>query len=528
MGSPMTRLALTLLLVVGLGPAWAGDAAPEARLRVLNRELATFRAPLAGSSPAVRAERAAQRLREVPPADWDRGFRQMPFVLGEQRGVQFLVGDRMLFTVLEADLQPEARETLETVARETGARLEQLRADWHRMHDDGLLLGGVARALLATALFALASWLIARGGGRLRTLLLAWRRTASHAERFSARELLARVASGAVAGTAVLLVAALASLWLHQLLRAFPLTEPLARELSGWLWRKAEWVGAGVVDALPGLITVAILLAITRLAVDLVTVFCRAVERGRVRVPALHPETISATRRIFTILAWGLGLALAYPYLPGASSDAFKGLSVLFGLMITLGSTGLVTQAMSGLVVVYARALREGDYVEVNGVQGVVREVTALATKIVNIRNEEITIPNSVLVSNPIYNYSKLASDHGTLVSTRLSIGYDVPWREVHRLLLEAARATPGVRATPEPYIYQRALADFYVEYELFLSVDRPLQRVPILSALHANILDAFNAAGVQIMSPHFMTQPAQPVLAPSPPRPGAGTWPRP
>lgn len=524
----MIPLALALLLLVALGPAQAADAVPEAKLRVLNRELATFRAPLAGSSPAVRAERAAQRLREVPPADWDRGIRQMPFALGEQRGVQFLLGDRMLFTVLEADMQPEARETLEAVARETETRLAQLRSDWHRMQDDRLLLEGLARALLATVLFAFAGWLIARGSGRLRTRLLAFRRAASRARSFSARELLARAASAAVAGASALLMAALAFLWLHQLLRALPLTEPLARELSGWLWRKAEWVGAGVVDALPGLITVAILLAITRLAVDLVSVFCRAVEHGRLRVPALHPETISATRRIFTILAWGLGIALAYPYLPGASSDAFKGLSVLFGLMITLGSTGLVTQAMSGLVVVYARALREGDYVEVNGVQGVVREVTALATKIVNIRNEEITVPNSVLVSNPIYNYSKLASEHGTLVSTRLSIGYDVPWREVHRLLLEAARVTPGVRATPDPYIYQRALADFYVEYELFLSIDRPMQRVPILSALHANILDAFNAAGIQIMSPHFMTQPAQPVLAASPARPGPAAPPRP
>lgn len=509
----MKALAFLLLALSSL--AWASeDRVPEAVLRVLNRDIATVREPLAGASPKARVERAVGRLREIPAAEWDRTIRQVPFALGEQRGVQFLLGDRPLFTLLEGDLQPESKESLDEVARQTIARLEALRADWHRMNDDGLLLRGIVRAVLATAILALAAWLIIWGRRRLRDLLLATQAPAAQGARFSVRELGARAAAGAVSGLSLAVFAALVFLWLRQLLSAFVLTEPLAHELGEWLWRKAAWVGEGVLDALPGLVTVAILFAITRAVVDLIGVFCRAVERGRVSLPAFHPETIGATRRIVTFLAWGLGLALAYPYLPGASSEAFKGLSVLFGVMITLSSTGLVTQAMSGLVVVYARALREGDYVEVNGVQGVVREISALATKIVNIRNEEITVPNSVLVSNPIYNYSKLATDQGTLVSTKVTIGYDAPWREVHSLLVSAARSTAGVRHTPEPYVYQRALADFYVEYELFVAIDLPIRRVPILSALHANIQDAFNAAGVQIMSPHFMTQPERPVIA--------------
>jgi small-conductance mechanosensitive channel len=212
---------------------------------------------------------------------------------------------------------------------------------------------------------------------------------------------------------------------------------------------------------------------------------------------------------------WGLGIAVAYPYLPGASSEAFKGLSVLLGLMITLGSAGLVNQAMSGLVVVYSRALSKGDFVELNDVQGVVTEVAALSTKIVNVRREEITIPNSVLISSPIRNYSKLPGGQGTLLSAKVTIGYDAPWRQVHALLIEAARKTPAVRGTPAPFVYQRALSDFYVEYELFVSIDRPLERIPILSALLAGIQDEFNAHGVQIMSPHFFAQPANAVVVP-------------
>lgn len=183
--------------------------------------------------------------------------------------------------------------------------------------------------------------------------------------------------------------------------------------------------------------------------------------------------------------------------------------------MLTLGSTSLVAQAMSGLVIVYSRALRKGDFVEVSDVQGVVTEVAALATKIVNVRNEEITVPNSVLISSPIRNYSKLAGTQGTLLTTKVTIGYDSPWRQVHALLIGAAGKTPAVRSSPAPYVYQRARSGFYVEYELFVSIDRPLDRIPVLSALHANIQDQFNERGVQIMSPHFVVQPARPVLVP-------------
>ena len=155
---------------------------------------------------------------------------------------------------------------------------------------------------------------------------------------------------------------------------------------------------------------------------------------------------------------------------------------------------------------------------QVKGVEGVVTGVAALATKVVNMRNEEITIPHSVLIANPIHNFSKLAGAQGTLVSTRVTIGYDTPWRQVHGMLIAAAQGTPGVRANPVPFVYQRGLSDFYVEYELFASIDRPLERVVILSALHANIQDRFNEQGVQIMSPHFLSQPESPVLVPPSP----------
>jgi small-conductance mechanosensitive channel len=329
------------------------------------------------------------------------------------------------------------------------------------------------------------------------------------------REFIGRLGVGAMHLVQWLVLFTLAYWWMYYVLASFALTTPLASSLGNWLFGKLVWIGEGVLESLPGLATVALVLLITRAAADLLRYFFDAVQKGRLRIPLFHPETASATRRIFTLLTWALGAALAYPYLPGSSSEAFKGVSVLLGVMITLGSAGLITQAMSGLVVVYSRSLRRGDFVDVNGVQGVVTEMTALAIKVVDVRNEEITIPNAVVVSSPIRNYTRLGGSDGTLLTTRVSIGYDVPWRQVQGLLIAAARKTSGVRDTPAPYVYQRALSDFYVEYELFASLADPWQRVPSLSELHARILDEFNEHGVQIMSPHYFGQPKHAVVVP-------------
>jgi small-conductance mechanosensitive channel len=214
---------------------------------------------------------------------------------------------------------------------------------------------------------------------------------------------------------------------------------------------------------------------------------------------------------------WILAIVAAYPYIPGSGSGVFQGVSVLIGAMVTLGSSGIANQIMSGLTLVYSRALRRGDHVFIGAagseLEGVVTEVGTLATKIMTMRNEEITVPNAVVVSNPIRNFSKLAEGEGTLISTRVTIGYDAPWRQVHAMLEEAARRTPGLRGKQAPRVAQRGLSDFYVEYELFANIDRPLDKVHTLSRLHAGIQDVFNEYGVQIMSPHFLGQPAEPVL---------------
>lgn len=498
------------LLLAGPTAGAAAAVAPEP-LVLYNREVAELRASFAGLTPAQRVERAQRRFAALSAAELAQAPRLQPSNAEGLPGLLLLVGDKPVFTLLQADLDPEDHLSLAHAA-------ERAR----------LALGDAASARQAQA--RPQAWLV--GGATLLAVLaalaaLAWAAARAHGQLLGRAQALVR---GSQAGPAVYarlvgLRLAVAALWVALglaayggaifALDAFAWTLPWADRLTGFVSRLAGWVATSLMDALPGLLTVGVVMLVARAIQEVLGTFLRHVQAGRLSVPFLHPETVQATRRVLNLFVWGLALAAAYPYLPGAQTDAFKGLSVLFGLMITLGSTGVVTQLMSGLVVVYSRALKKGDFIAVNGVEGVVSEVGALAVKVVNMRNEEITVPHAVITSHSVHNYSKLAGEQGTLLSTKVTIGYDAPWRQVHALLVAAAEKTPGVRAEPQPFVYQRALSDFYVEYELFAHIDRPLERVPIVSALHAAIQDEFNAQGVQIMSPHFLDQPAEPVLVP-------------
>ena len=498
-------------------PAAAPAPAPEpATLRLLNRDIVTFRGTVAGAVPARRVEQAVERIRALPETAIDLPLRLVPFAFEQVQGVQFMLGDINLFAVLQTDVEADGVQTLDALAKRTADRLEDARRAWHATRDGPLLLRGLALAAAATALLVLlvsgTQAAMRRILGRLETLRdgLAARGTG-----VDWRELLARLLAGTLVLVQWLVLLLLGYAWVRAVLASFVATRPLAEAMDGWFFGQLAWVAGGAVGAIPGLATVVIVLLLTRALADVLAYFFNAVQQGRLTLPLLHRDTTTATRRIVTVLVWGLGVAIAYPYLPGSGSEAFKGLSVLAGVMLTLGSSGLVMQAMSGLVIIYSRALRKGDFIDIGGTQGVVTEVGSLAIKMINIRNEEITIPNSVLVSAPIHNYSKLSDSRGTLLTAKVTIGYDAPWRQVHAMLEEAARRTPRVRAEPPPYVYQRALSDFYVEYELFVSIEKAIERVPIQSALHAAIQDVFNEHGVQIMSPHFLGQPAQAVVVP-------------
>src|SRR5262249_23916395 len=200
---------------------------------------------------------------------------------------------------------------------------------------------------------------------------------------------------------------------------------------------------------------------------------------------------------------------------PGSQSEAFKGVSVFLGLMVTFGSSGLVNHVVSGFMITYSRALRVGDFVRIGDVEGTVTQLGVLSTSLRSLKNEDVTIPNAVVVGQTTVDYSRRGDTEGVYTPTSVTIGYDTPWRQVQALLLQAASRTPGLRAEPKPLVLQASLEDFYVKYTLFVCLERQQSRPFTLDVLHANIQDVFNEHGVQIRSPNYVLDPAAPKVVP-------------
>lgn len=214
---------------------------------------------------------------------------------------------------------------------------------------------------------------------------------------------------------------------------------------------------------------------------------------------------------------WAFAVVMAYPYLPGASSEAFKGVSVLIGLMVTLGGSSLFSQVASGFILLYSRTLRIGEFIRVGEDEGTVIELGLFTTKISTGLGELLSLPNALVLGTVTRNYSRPTNGHGFMLRTKVTIGYDAPWRQVHGLLVEAARRTPGVTSEPPPEVFQTALSDFYIEYQLVCRATQAnaKTRADAITALNANVIDIFNEYGVQIMSPHYLADPSSAKVVP-------------
>jgi small-conductance mechanosensitive channel len=523
------HLLLLALVVIGVGqrvgaqsPTPPGDdasAGPEkATVVVWNRPIVVFRAYTGATNPQRRADVVAARITNLLDELDGAKIKAVPMQSSLGSGLVVTDGSHYLFGIAEGDLDPATGETLEDAGNRAVARLQDLLRAYADQQSLPRMLWAVAQTLGATVAFFLAWWLIVRarntGQSRL-TRALETRRSGVALFGIDLRPFLLDLGRRLVGLFALVLWLFSAYIWLTFTLKRFPYTRPWGEALRAMLLSIVGRLAAGVAAQIPNLLTLLIIVLLTRFCAKVVGSWFNAAERGAINVPWLDPETARVTRRLVIIGIWLFGLIVAYPYIPGAETDVFKGVSVFVGLVASLGSAGLVTQLMSGLVVVYSRALKVGDYIKVGELEGVVTEMGMLSTKIKTDKREVVTIPNAVLVGNSIQNFSRLARDGGAVLHTTITIGYDAPWRQVQALLLQAAARTPGLSQVPKPYVIQTALSDFYVKYQLIAYLERPVERPEVLSRLHAEIQDAFNEYGVQIMSPSYESQPEQRVTIP-------------
>ena len=504
----------------GCQSASAISAGTEAPLVFWNRTIFVFRSSYEQLSPAQRAAGAEARIKALPEfGPW--AIDAKPATVGTVSGILISVNQRPLFGVLPGDLDPEAGETLEQIASQVVTRLRTALEARESQQNVPLMLKAVGFAAAVTFLFVGAVWLMVRLQQKLSLQL---QRIVDKSQRLKiggvdVRSQVVSFERVIVRFLTLVAIVFLTYVWLMYQLMSFPYTQPWGDRLGTFLMDLLQTVVHGVVAALPDLFTVVVILVLTRVIARGVSGFFLGVEEGRIAsIPGFHPETARATRRLVVFVIWIFSLTVAYPYIPGSNTEGFKGVGALAALAVSLGSAGLVNQVMSGLVIIYSRAFRVNDYVSIGDTEGLVTDLGLLSTKLLTIQKEEIVIPNATLVGMKAVNYTRLANDQGSVASTSVTIGYDTPWRQVHSMLLLAASRSAGVCQQPPPRVIQRSLGDFYIEYCLLvqlLPLERPEERPIVLSELHAQIQDVFNEYGVQIMSPHFWTQPPQPVVVP-------------
>ena len=497
-------------------PSASGPA--PAVIEFWNRDITTLRGTIAGADPEERAERVGERLRDLPIHTRGSDLTLVPFAVEGQSGIAFMLDGRVLFYIGTNDLDKESGETLAQASQRALLNLDEALKARAEARSWPVQRGALIFSFLGLVLLTVAAWSVNRAHTLLGKLV-----TRSEHSFHTRLQLFGVDLSPHIIGLLLgvlrlikwALIVVIVYAWLTLSLGHFPYTQPWGQMLGRYVLDLLEHFGSSAIHALPGIFAVTVIFIITRWIIRLVGGFFEQVATGRIRTGWLDPDVARATQRIFAAIAWIFAVVVAYPYIPGSGTDAFKGISVFFGLVVSLGSTGIINQVMSGLFVVYSRALKTGDWVQVNETEGEVLEVGLLASKVRTVEGQEVTIPNSVLVSTSTKNFTRLGQPHGMIITCTVTIGYDAPWRQVEGLLLLAASRTGNVRSEPKPHVLQRELSDFYVSYTLVARLENDKLRVETLSELHGNIQDAFNEFGVQIMSPHFVEQPRDSVLVP-------------
>jgi small-conductance mechanosensitive channel len=320
---------------------------------------------------------------------------------------------------------------------------------------------------------------------------------------------------GAFKGLRILLTLVVFYVYLNYVLGLFPWTRSVARGMFDLVMDPLRVMGASLLRDIPDIAFLVILVVVTRYILKLVRLFFEGIDQGRIKVASMDSEVAWPTYRIVRLLIIVFALVVAYPYIPGSESDAFKGISLFLGLVFSLGSTSVIGNLIAGYAMIYRRAFRIGDRIKVGEVIGDVMDRKLLVTRLRTPKNEEVVIPNSEILNSSIINYSTLARDQGLILHTTVGIGYATPWRQVETMLRMAAKRTPGLLPVPEPFVLQKTLGEFNVTYELNVYSDQPQAMGPAYTALHQNILDVFNEYGVQIMTPAYEGDTEEPKVVP-------------
>ena len=457
-------------------------------------------------SPQERAKAIEDRLARLsqdPPIPLDN----IKFGDMEHATVIF-AGDFVIMAVTEGDASPVGRSRQE-VAQEYARTIRHAVTTEREKNSVQTMLIKGAYALLDTVI--LIAFLIAfyKLFPKLYDKILSWRGTYIPPIKIQKVEVLSadQLATGIIAlakGLRVIATLFLLYVWLTAALGIFPWTRGISAQLIGAVLTTFTAIGQAFVTFVPNVISIIIIIYVTRYILKLISMVFTGMERGTIKFSGFHVDWSQPTYKIVRFLVIVFAAIACFPYIPGSQSDGFRGVSVFLGVLLSFGSAGAVSNIVAGVVLTYMHPFRHGDRVKIADTVGDVMERTLLVTRVRTIKNVDVTIPNSMVLGSHLINFSSVAKEQGLILHTAVTIGYDAPWKTVHALLIAAAKATTHILKTPEPFVLQTSLDDFYVTYEINAYTDQANKMATIYAELHQNIQDKFNEAGVEIMSPHY------------------------
>ncbi len=528
--------------LVRAGAAALKSAPKPAYIELDGRRVLEIRAGVGAQTPAQMARRGSQRLAELAA-----NYSIEPGQIVVQEDPPYTTIGLMQGGAFEPRISVDDRNAARfQLSRQQLAQryLEQIRAAivrYRQTHRRSDWLRGTALALLALGFYILwlrgqmalnrhlERWINDPANRRIRGLQVGGNQWLTADQERSLLDPLRRIVHGAV----LLLVSYLS---IPLFLGLFPPTQGLSETLRAQITGLVVGGAQSFSKAIPDLISVVVILALSVLLMRASNAWFRAVELGNLRLSWFYPEWARPTARLVGIGILLLGVVLAYPYIPGANSKAFQGAGLFVGVLAALGSSAVAANLIGGLMLTYTRAYQEGDRVSINGTVGIVHDSALLVTRLRTPRNEVVSIPNATVLGASIVNYSLARREiaEPVVIATTVTIGYDVPWRQVHRLMLEAAGATAGISREMPPFVLQTSLNDFHISYELNAYVEDVDTYRSTLSELLGAIQDQFAGAGVEILSPgyHAMRDgngstvppwPSESFDTPTPTPPGAG-----
>jgi len=457
-------------------------------------------------SPADRASAVEQRLADLSK-DPLAHIKTLTIAEGDTAS-DIVAGDEVIMSVTDADAAAAGRNRKQ-LAADYARLMQSALEESRRQHSLRGTLWAVFLALLATALLATLLRFLGVAFRRIRIAMDSWRETRIRSIRIQNVELLSAgrlsaVLLNAARGLHLLLAVAFLYVYLSLVLSFFPWTRGVSAALIDYLHSGAVVILNTITEDIPNIVIMLIIGIITRYVIKFCRFIFAEIGRGALTLPGFFSEWADPTYKILRFLILAFAAVVIFPYFPGHDSPAFKGVSIFVGVLFSFGSAGTVGNIIAGVLLTYTRAFQVGDRVRIADTTGDVLGRTLLVTRIRTIKNEDVTVPNSLVLSSHIVNFSSCAKEAGLILHTGVTIGYDAPWRRVHELLINAALATNGILRTPAPFVFQTALDDFYVAYEINAYTNEPNRMATIYAELHQNIQDQFNEAGVEICSPHF------------------------